>query len=179
MRTAAQGVRSTAYRGLSRLSRAVLIVAVALSVESCRSTRKLTQTEQTRQTVQQEASASLDSSASLSQQVESLRMVTVTGELWTEQAWLITPLPDGSLQVKGKTHEKRRSDSVVQAKAKQTQTAAATVKRRRTQQQESKNKVRTASKQSSNDVWDILWIWLAGIIAIVGIGYYLVKHQNK
>ena len=167
-------MRSTASLVPLRLYSFVLIGLLALLAESCRTT-KTTQTEQARQTAQ--ASESQDSNTSLSQQVESLKVVTVAGERWTEQAWTITPLPDGSLQVKGKSHERRRADSTVQARAEQRVSMEAAVKRR--QEQEDESAVRTVEKQRSNEVLNILLIWLTGIVLLTAIGYILVKRQNK
>lgn len=159
----------------SRLSSFVLIGLLALSVASCR-TAKTTQTEQTQQKV--EASASQDSSASLSQQVESLKVATVTEDRWTEQTWLITPLSDGSVELKGKTYEQRKADSTVTVKAGTIQQQNSTVNRRR--QEKGKSDVRTTSKHPSNDVAIILSILLLTVmIAPLGIGYYLVKRQSK
>ncbi len=175
MRTAAQGVRSTASRGLSRLYRAALIGALALLVVSCRSTKKVTETAQMQQTAR--ASASLDSSASLSQTVESLKVATVTDEQWTEQTYNIIHLPDGNLQIVTLSHQKQQTHSSGQTKTTLQQTAAAMASRKQEQEEEKKNDVRTATEQPSNGVWRILCIWLAGIIALVGIGYILVRHQ--
>ena len=163
-RMLAHAMHSTVSRVPSRLSSFVLIGLLALLAASCR-TAKTTQTEQTHQKV--EASASQDSSASLSQQVESLKVVTVVEDRWTEQAWII----------KGKTHEQRKADSTVTVKAETRQRQTATVNKRR--REEDKNDVRTTSKHPPNEVASILLIWLTGIVALVGIGYYLVKRQNK
>lgn len=173
-RMLAHAMHSTVSRVPSRRSSFVLIGLLALLAASCR-TAKTTQTEQTHQKV--EASASQDSSASLSQQVESLKVVTVVEDRWTEQAWIITPLPDGSVELKGKTHEQRKADSTVTVKAETRQRQTATVNKRR--REEDKNDVRTTSKHPPNEVASILLIWLTGIVALVGIGYYLVKRQNK
>lgn len=103
-------------------------------------------------------------------------MVTLRDDRWIEQTWIITPLPDGGVEMKGKSHEARRTDSTMQT-LQAAETTATTTARRKEQKAENGN--RTTVEDRSNSILQILWMWLSGILALMGIGYILVKHQNK
>lgn len=105
-------------------------------------------------------------------------MVTVSDELWTEQVWTITPQPDGSVTVRGESHQQRKADSTVSSRATQRTETETAVKRRQGEVADCENTVGTTLKRDSNEIMKILLLWLTGAVATVGIGYYLVKHSG-
>ena len=101
-------------------------------------------------------------------------MVTLRDEKWVEQAWIITPLPDGGMEMKGSSHEARRTDSTTQS-CNTAETKAAT----HSHHQKAENTDRTAKEERWNAILQTFSIWLAGAMVLAGMGYILAKHQNK
>lgn len=172
-RTLAHAMRSIASAVPSRPYSFVLIALLALSVASCRTARKAQSETQS----QVRTELSLDSSASRKQASETLKAESLaTMETW-EQTWMVLPLDSsegGGLIAKGK------GARTLLAVARSKQSAIGT---------DSSNVVRTASERHSTEsktearkspnVMAILAIWMALVFLFIGIGYLLVKHQNK
>ncbi len=138
------------------------------------------------------ASASQDSSATINEvrseegEVKSEeRRVKNSCEEWTEMVWVATPLPDGGVTVTGKTYsyhtstQEAKSEEGIVKNSSEAKSEERSVKNTSVSESSKTNDVKTTSKQSSDTVWTILSIWLLGVIAIVGLGYWLAKRNNK
>ena len=140
---------------------------------SCRTVRK-TQDGQTSQT---QAELRSDSSASRSLTSLSQRQDTLTSELEGYATYLFQPLPDGSLQITERYGRRKRRTGSSHTRAESHGKDSANVVRTASERHSDQSQTEVASKPPS--VAAILAIWVAGCILLSGMGYLLVKLQNK
>ena len=99
-------------------------------------------------------------------------------ETW-EQTWTLLPLDSsrgGGFILRGKGRKARLStaSTVTTAATTDSSNVVRTASERHSSESESKTEVRKPP-----DVMAILVIWTTGVLLLTGMGYLLVKHQNK
>ena len=172
MRTSAHAMRSTVSRVPSRPFSFVLIVAIALSVASCKTARKA----QTEQKTQTQAELRSDSLVSQSQTSETLTEQSRQSETTWTRTWEMQPLANGGFTLTERGQKARHTT----AKAVLSQRKADSARVVRTRQEQRSSTVLTQEKKPPDrSVGSILGVWTLGMVLLVMIGCSIVKLQKQ
>ena len=172
VRTSAHAMRSTVSPVPSRPYSFVLIVAIALSLASCKTARKA----QTEQKTQTQAELRSDSLASQSQTSETLTQTSQQSETEWAQTWTMQPLSSGGFTLTTRGKQTQRKAAV----AAQAEHKADSLKVVRSHfEQHSSDVVTQEKKPPDNSVGGILGVWVLGMALLILIGCSIVKLQKR